>query len=79
MRSPSSLKVHLKTGLGNEREEAFVSLVATLAIAHRHSLLLPVDAPGWPLLDACSRGCVISARPDVVSLCGSCGLWSDHR
>jgi len=38
-----------------------------------------MDAPGWPLLDACSRGCVISARPDVVSLCGSCGLWSDHR
>ena len=62
MRSPSSLKVHLKTGLGNEREEAFVSLVATLAIAHRHSLPLPVDAPGWPLLDACSRGCVVSAR-----------------
>ena len=62
MRSPSSLKVHLKTGLGNEREESFVSFVATLAIAHRPSLPLPVDAPGWPLLDACSRGCVVSAR-----------------
>ena len=49
MRSPSSLKVHLKTGLGNEREEAFVSLVATRAIAHRHSLPLPVDAPGWAI------------------------------
>ena len=40
MRSPSSLKVHLKTGLGNEREETFVSFVATLAIAHRPSLPL---------------------------------------
>ena len=55
------MEIWSETGLGNECEEAFVSLVATLAIAHRPSLPLPVDAPGWPLLDACSRGCVVSA------------------
>ena len=55
------MEIWSETGLGNEREESFVSFVATLAIARPPSLPLSVDAPGWPLLDACSRGCVVSA------------------
>ena len=55
------MEIWSETGLGNECEEAFVNFVATLAIAHRPSLPLPADAPGWPLLDACSRGGVVSA------------------